>query len=155
MIFIYKINYILTITHQTGKMVKKIFLRDIEKPADKDMEKDIEWICESFGFYEKIDRDKTASLIFKRMLSTMGNGSGLSSTALGDESKVTRAAALNHLKKMMCSGLITKEGKEYMIRCSSLYQTVNEVHRDVDRIFEDIEEIAREVDERMGAKYRR
>ena len=136
-------------------MAKKIIIRDLEKPHEKNIEQDIEWICECFGFYERIDRDKTASLIFKKLLETRINGGGLSSTILGEETSVTRAAALNHLKRMMCTGLIIKEGNEYQIRCSSLFLTINEMHRDVDRMFEDIEQIAKDIDENVGIKYRR
>ena len=136
-------------------MAKKIIIRDLEKPPEKNIEEDIEWICECFGFYERIDRDKTASLIFKKLLESRTSGGGLSSTKLGEETSVTRAAALNHLKRMMCSGLIVKEGNEYQIRCSSLFLTINEMHRDVDRIFEDIEQIAKDIDENVGIKYRR
>jgi hypothetical protein len=136
-------------------MAKKILIRDLEKPSEKNIEEDIEWICECFGFYERIDKEKTASLIFKRLIESRTNGGGLTSTALGRETSVTRAAALNHLKRMMCSGLVVKEGNEYQIRCSSLFQTVSEMHRDVDRIFEDIEEIAKDIDENVGIKYRR
>jgi DNA-binding MarR family transcriptional regulator len=136
-------------------MAKKILIRDLEKPPEKNIEEDIEWICECFGFFERIDRDKTASLIFKKLLESRTNGGGLSSTRLGEETSVTRAAVLNHLKRMMCTGLIIKEGNEYQIRCSSLFLTISEMHRDVDRIFEDIEEIAKDIDENVGIKYRR
>ena len=136
-------------------MAKKIIIRDLEKPPEKNIEEDIEWICECFGFYERIDRDKTASLIFKKLLESRTSGGGLSSTKLGEETSVTRAAALNHLKRMICSGLIVKEGNEYQIRCSSLFLTINEMHRDVDRIFENIEQITKDIDENVGIKYRR
>jgi predicted transcriptional regulator len=136
-------------------MATKVLIRDLEKPPEKNIEEDIEWVCECFGFYERIDREKTASLIFKKLLESRTNGGGLSSTKLGEETSVTRAAALNHLKRMMCSGLVVKDGNEYKIRCASLFQTINEIHRDVDRIFEDIEEIAKDIDEHIGVKYRR
>lgn len=136
-------------------MAKKILIKTVEKPPEKNIEEDIEWICQCFGFYEPIDKEKTASLIFKKLIESRMNGGGLTSTELGRESRVTRAAALNHLKRMMGSGLVTKEGNLYHLRCSSLYQTIYEIHRDVDRMFEDIEEIARDIDEHIGIKYRR
>jgi len=135
-------------------MVRKVVIKTLEKPPEKNIEEDIEWICNCFGFYEPIDREKTASLIFKKLVESRINGGGLTSTALGRETSVTRAAALNHLKKMMCAGLVTKEGSQYYLRCSSLYQTIFEMHRDVDRIFEDIEEIAKDIDGHIGIKYR-
>lgn len=136
-------------------MLKKIILRDLEKPVEKDLEEDIDWICESLGFYEKIDREKTASAIFRKLVESMADGVKLTSSRLGEESRVSRAAALSHLKKMMCSGLVVRDGNTYCMRCSSMYQTINEIHRDVDRVFTDLEDIAREVDERRGIKIRR
>jgi hypothetical protein len=135
-------------------MATKIIIRHLEKPADKDVQKDIEWICECFGFYENIDREKTAASIFAKLLESMVDGECPSSTCLGEETKVTRAAALHHLRKMMASGLVVKRDGGYALRRSSMYDTINEMHRDMDRIFEDIEQIAREIDERIGAKRR-
>ena len=129
-------------------------MRDLEKPREKTLDNDIKWICESFGFFEKIDRGKTASKIFKKLISSMAECRGLTSTALGEESNVTRGAALNHLKRMRASGFIVQNGKKYVLRCSSLYRTINEIHRDIDRIFEDIEQIAIEIDERIGIQER-
>ena len=132
----------------------QILLRSLEKPQEKSLDGDIEWICKSFGFYEKIDRDKTAASIFKELLKLMGKGEGLTSTQLGECVEVTRGAALNHLKRMVASGFVVREGKKYMLRCSSLYRTVSEIHRDIDRIFEDIEQIAMEIDDRLGIRRR-
>ena len=55
---------------------------------------------------------------------------------------------------MIKAGLVVKEGNAYYIRCSSLYATVAEMHRDVDQIFEDIESVAKEIDDRIGIKRR-
>jgi predicted transcriptional regulator len=137
-------------------MATRIIIRRLEKPPEKELKEDIEWICESFGFYETIDREKTAYAIFQKLLESMADGkTGLSSTQLGEEIKITRGAALNHLKKMMATGLVKKDDGTYCMRCSSLYNTVVELRRDMNRMFEDIEEIAKEVDERMGVKVRR
>lgn len=131
-------------------MIESIRLRYLEKPQRKDLEADIEWICESLGFYEQIDREKRASLIFRKLLESINDDGGLSSTILGEEADVTRGAALNHLKRMMVSGIVIKKGSEYSLRCSSLQRTIAEMRRDIDRIFEDLEEIAREIDQSMG-----
>ena len=55
---------------------------------------------------------------------------------------------------MMTSGFVIKDGNKYLLRSSSLYETINEIHRDIDRLFENIEQIAIEIDERMGIKRR-
>jgi predicted transcriptional regulator len=136
-------------------MATRIIIRRLEKPPEKELKEDIEWICESFGFYETIDKDKTAYAIFKKLLESTADGkNGLSSTEIGTELHLTRGAALNHLKRMIKSGLIIKDDGHYTLRCSSLCNTVNELHRDIDRMFEDIESIAKEIDERMGVKIR-
>lgn len=137
-----------------GKMQKQILLRNLEKPLEKNLKSDIEWICHSFGFFEKIDREKTAASIFGGLLKAAKEGRMLSSTAIGGMSGITRGAALIHLKRMMSSGLVTSENSKYMLRCSSLQRTVKEVHRDIDRLFEDIEQIALEIDDQLGIKRR-
>jgi len=136
------------------KMALQVLLRELEKPIEKNLEDDINWICESFGFYERIDKKKRASCIFKELLRALTDRKGLTSTELGQLSDITRGAALNHLKRMMASGFVIKEGNKYLLRSSSLYETINEIHRDIDRLFENIEQIAIEIDERMGIKRR-
>ena len=136
-------------------MTVQILLRGLEKPLEKDLQTDIEWICRSFGFYENIDKEKTAASIFKELLNAMKKDVMLTSTELGESSDITRGAALNHLNRMLNSGLVRRKGNKYALRCSSLYRTINEIHRDVDRIFEDIEDIATEIDERMGIRRER
>ena len=129
-------------------------MRDLEKPREKSLEGDLDWICESFGFYEEIDREKTASKIFRELLNSATEAEGLTSTSLGEGSDVTRGAALNHLKRMIASGLVVKDGNKYSLRCSSLYRTINEVRRDVDRLFEDVEAVAADIDLEMGVRER-
>lgn len=128
-------------------MPQEILMRDLERPGDMSKEEYIDWICESFGLFETIDREKTASKIFKELISSLDKGCGMTSTSLGQESNVTRGAALNHLKRMMSAGLVVREGNRYLLRCSSLKRTINEIHRDINRIFEDIEEIAAQIDQ--------
>jgi len=131
-------------------MPTQLLIRNLEKPREKTLESDIDWICESLGFFEDIDREKTASKIFKELINSMIQGESLTSTNLGQGSNVTRGAALNHLKRMMAAGLVVRDGNRYQLRCSSVYSTMNEIHRDINRMFEDIEEIAIEIDARMG-----
>jgi predicted transcriptional regulator len=135
-------------------MSVKIIIRDLEKPAEKNLDKDIQWLCESLGFYEKIDREKTAAAIFKALLQSQTLQKELNSTTIGSESKVTRGAALNHLHRMINAGLVVKKGTRYAVRCSNLHATITELHRDIDQIFQDMEDIAKEIDDRMGIKRR-
>lgn len=137
-------------------MTTRIIIRRLEKPAEKNLNEDIEWICQSFGLYEPIDKDKKAKEIFQKLLETMAEEkTGLSSTEISRQTHLTRGAALNHLKKMIAAGLVVKDERTYCMRCSSLYNTIVELKRDMNRMFEDIEEIAKEIDERMGVKVRR
>ena len=63
----------------------QLLIRDLEKPVDKTLENDIEWICESFGFYEKIDKEKTAAQIFKKLMKSIADEGKLTSSMLGEE----------------------------------------------------------------------
>lgn len=135
-------------------MGNQLLIRNLEKPLEKNLESDIDWICSSFGFYEDIDREKTASKIFKELINSMVERNGLTSTSLGEDSNVTRGAALNHLKKMISAGLVIRKGNRYVLRSSSMTRTMREVRRDIDRVFEDLMDIASEIDEMMGIQKR-
>lgn len=135
-------------------MATQLLLRDVEKPREKTLSNDINWICESFGIYELIDKDKTAANIFRQLIESMAKEEGMTSTELSVKANVTRSGVLKHLKKMMIIGLVVQDGRQYRIRCSGLYRTILEIKHDVEYIFENMESMAIEIDEEVGIKQR-
>lgn len=128
----------------------RLVIRRIEPPFSHDLEKELEWICQSFGFFEPIDKDKTAAAVFREVVAATEKGLALTSTAIAEQVGMSRGAVINHLNNLLRSGLITKHGRYYSSRSKSMYRTIQEIEEDIDRIFEKMKERAKEIDKKQG-----
>ena len=118
--------------------------------SSDDLRAEFDGFCKSLGFFEAIDKDKTASMVFRRVLEVSGiNNKGISSSALARRIGMSRGSILNHLGNLKQSGLIVKHGTLYSTRSNSLLRTVEEVESDVDRVFERLKRQARLIDEHL------
>jgi predicted transcriptional regulator len=127
---------------------------DIRMIPVVDVKQDIEWICRSFGFLEPRDREKTAARIFSELLKASKRGEGLSSDELAAKLKLSRGTMVHHLNKLMKSGLVIHHEGRYKLRAFSLQRTIEEVKRDIIRVFENITQVAKSIDENMGLLHR-
>jgi len=127
---------------------------DIRMMPMVDVKQDIEWICRSFGFLESRDKEKTAARIFNELLEATKKGAGLSSDELAEKLKLSRGTMVHHLNKLMKSGLVIHHQGRYKLRAFSLQRTVEEVKRDIIRIFENISQVAKSIDENLGLLHR-
>ena len=111
---------------------------------------ELDWICQSLGFFEPIDRDKTASSVFKEIIKATDKGQALTSSAIAGQVKMSRGAVINHLNNLMRSGLIVRHGRYYISRSRSMYRTIEEIEEDIDRIFAKMKRTALEIDKELG-----
>ncbi len=118
-----------------------------KKPAERNLEEELDWLCSSLGFCEDIDRDRTAAAIFRKLLEGTHRGQALRSEELSEETGKSRGAVVNHLNKLISAGLVVRRGTRYELREGSLHNTIREMHRDMERMLDDMEEIAKEIDE--------
>lgn len=130
----------------------KIVLKKVEKPFSKDIEKELEWICRCFGFFEPIDRSKTASSVFKEIVFAAEKNKALSSTQIAKRVEMSRGSVINHLNNLMRSGLIIRQGRNYLLRSKSIFRTIEEIEEDIERIFTKMKKTAKEIDEEFGVK---
>ncbi|MCR4335522.1 MAG: helix-turn-helix domain-containing protein [archaeon] len=133
-----------------NKISFKIVVRKIEKPFSHNPLDEFEWLCQTLGFLEPIDKDKTAASIFKVMLAASDKGQALSSTAIADQIGMSRTAVINHLNNLMRSGIVVRAGKYYMLRSRSMLRTIEEIQEDVERIFSRMKKTALEIDQELG-----
>jgi len=127
---------------------------DVRIVPTANVEQDIEWICKSFGFLESRDKEKTAARIFKALLEAARKGEGFSSDELAERLGLSRGTMVHHLNKLMKSGLVIHHEGRYKLRGWSLQRTVEEVQRDITRVFENIKQVAKSVDENLGLLHR-
>jgi biotin operon repressor len=128
----------------------RIVVRKVEQPFSEVAEDQLDWICKCLGFFEEIDREKTAASIFKELLSAAEQGKMLSSTELAGKVDMSRGSVLNHLNRLQKAGLVVKHGRGYSSRAKSLLRTIQEIEEDIDRVFRRLEESAKAIDRRYG-----
>jgi len=130
----------------------KIVIRRVERPFSGSLEQEFEWLCKSLGFFEPIDRDKTAAHIFREVVLATENHKPLTSSDIADKVRMSRGSVVNHLNNLQRSGLIVRHGRHYLARSRSMVRTIEEIEEDIDRIFAKMKKTAREIDEEFGLK---
>jgi len=130
----------------------KIVIRRVEQPFSDRPIDELEWICQSLGFFEPIDRDKTASQVFREIIKATEGGEALTSSAIAQRVGMSRGSVINHLNNLMRSGLIVRDGRFYSARSRSIYRTIEEIEEDIERIFAKMKKTALELDLDLGIK---
>jgi DNA-binding MarR family transcriptional regulator len=110
----------------------------------------MEWICRSFAFMEARDKKRTAYNIFRTIVETARASEGLSSDQLAEKLALSRGTMIHHLNKMIKSGLVIRHESQYKLRGRSLKSTIEEVRRDINRIFDDLRNVAMTIDDCLG-----
>lgn len=118
-----------------------IRLRKVERLTEPTFDNAIEYLCKSLCL-EAYDTN-TAKQILLELLKSRD---GLSSTELSERINKSRGAVINQLNRLMAAGLIVRERRRYLLRASTLSNTISEMQEDVERIMKNMLEIARMLD---------
>jgi len=137
----------LSITEETLADYRILAVRKFPVP---DVEKDFEWVCRTFGFLESRDKKRTAYRVFRAIVEATTQNRGVTSDELAEKYQLSRGTMVYHLNKLTKSGLIIHHEGQYKLRGRSLKDTITEVQRDVNRIFEDLQNIAESIDNTLG-----
>ena len=111
-------------------------------------------MCNSLGFINSRDQDKTAFKILKALVNSAKQGKGLTSEELTKKVKPTIGSVIYHLKKLMKSGLVVKLDSTYELRMKSLLSTIEEIKKDTNSTFEFIKKVAKDIDNKVGLEHR-
>ena len=125
-----------------------------KKPAERDIDREFDWLCASLGFCEDIDKDRTANAIFRRLLESTYEGKPLRSDDIAEHIGKSRGAVVNHLNKLMSAGLVVRHGTRYELREQSLQNTLLEMRRDMERMMLDMQQIAEDIDREFASRRR-
>ncbi len=134
--------------------MQQIVLKKIEKPLEKDIVKDINWVCDSFALSSGRDTSSIANKIVAGVIEKLSRNIRISSDMLANDLKITKATVNHHLRNLISSGLIYREKRLIYIRGGSLKAAVEEIRKDANRILDEIESIAEEIDNRFGLRHR-
>ncbi len=128
----------------------KIILKNERLPARKKLDDDLDWLCRSMGISSGRDVDKNAICMFKIVVRGASDGKRITSDFLSDKMNLTRGAINHHLRWFIDSGIFVRDKCEIKLREDSIRQTIREIKRDSERIFEDLLDIASNVDNEIG-----
>ncbi len=127
----------------------KITIRNVSLPENNSFDEKLGWICSSLGFFENIDKGKTAAIIFKEIYLAGAAGQVLTSTTIAERIGMSRGSVINHLNNLLNAGLIEKGGKYYFTRHKTMEGIITEIEDDIVHIFSRMKRIAKEVDSEM------
>ncbi|KYK25525.1 hypothetical protein AYK26_05825 [Euryarchaeota archaeon SM23-78] len=136
------------------KALKQFIVKKLKEPTEKDLNKDIEWVCNSLGFLTPRDQDKTALRILKALIKASEEGKGMTSEELTQVVEPTIGSVIYHLNKLIKAGLVIKIDSAYELRMNSLLATINEIRRDMNLALEDIKKVASDIDDQIGLEHR-
>ena len=135
-------------------MVREIILRNIEKPHIKNLEENLLWFCDSFGFSSGRDTENTATRIIFSLLDKLSNDEATSSETLAGDLEIKISRVNHHLRNLNDSGLLYRKKRLIYLRGGSLKATVKEMRKDSERILDELENVAEEIDFMIGIKNR-
>jgi DNA-binding transcriptional ArsR family regulator len=134
-------------------MLQEIKLRNLDKPKLKDTDKDIHWICDSFGLSDGRDLERMSSrTIIALLRSTQKEGA--SAEDIADVLGVSPARVNYHLRQLIEAGLLYRMRRQIFVRAGSLKSAIEEMRKDSNRIFDELAEVADDIDRSLGFQNR-
>ncbi len=122
----------------------------LKKPSQKDVNSDIQWFSESLGLFGKRDKEKSCFRVFIELLKATRQRKALSSDELAFRSNLSRATVVHHLNKLIKAGIVLSAQNRYFLRVDNLETLVEEIKKDINRVFIDLEDMAKEIDDELG-----
>ena len=122
----------------------------MNKPGEKNLNKDLQWFSDSLGLFSERDKERSCFRIFVELVKGARQGIAYSSDELALRTNLSRGTVVHHLSKLIESGLVITHNGRYILRISNLEALVEEVKKDLIRVFDDLKGIAGELDEELG-----
>ena len=133
-------------------MVQKIIVKNIEKPVEKNVDQDVEWLCDSFGFSTGRDlQDITPKTVLTLVREYK---EGAQSEDLAEEMKISPSRVNYHIRTLIDSGFLYRQRKLIHLRAGSMKAAVEELRKDANRIFDELSSVAEDIDSALGFKSR-
>jgi predicted transcriptional regulator len=130
--------------------IRQIILRKVDRPAKHGFENELGSFCEAFGIIGESEKNISKDILEEILRKESRNGQGIKSIVISRKMKVTRGGAIYNLNKLMESGLIVRNGRDYELRGQNLADTVGEMEEDMLRMFKQMRRMAQEIDRELG-----
>lgn len=131
-------------------MIKRITIITTRKPLQQNLNDELQWLGTSLGLFGSRDRDKSCYRLFLELLKAAKKEQALSSDELANRIGLSRGTVVHHIIKLRQSGILTIEGKKYILRENNLTILIDDLKRDTEKAYTEIQEAAKEIDEMLG-----
>ena len=121
------------------------------KPANRDVNEQLQWLGLSLGLFNLRDRDRSCFRIFIQLLKNTSK-EGLTSDEIAEKLSLSRGTVIHHIHKLVDSGLVIKTGNKYSLRVENLELLIDELKKDMERTYLDMRDIATEIDRKLSIK---
>ncbi len=135
--------------------MEKIVIKAVDKPAYRNPDEFIRWLCEAFGLSNPNEKDSIEAEILKRFVVAAAGNTGISSSQIVLKPKVARSTVIYHLNRFIDSGLVVKKGRKYYLRAQELSSAIEEIEYDINREMMRILDAAREFDRAFDLQHSR
>ena len=129
---------------------QRITIVTIRKPAEPNINQELQWLGSSLGLFNLRDRDKSTFRVFIELLKSAKGHNLVSSDELAARLVLSRGTIIHHINKLIESGLVIHEGNQYTLRVENLTDLIEELEKDIKRTCEDLRQVAQEIDRRLG-----
>lgn len=116
----------------------------------QNVNEELQWLGNSLGLFNLRDKDSSCFRIFITFIKKVKKDKPISSDEVAEQLRLSRGTVVHHLIKLMDAGLIVREKEGYLLREDNLRKVIEEMKRDVVKVFQELDEVAKDIDERLG-----
>ena len=135
-------------------MPQQIILKNLQKPQEANVQKDIEWLGNSFGFSTGRDTERVTAKILQNVLQEVAQQGSTSSENIANKLDLSVQRVNYHLRSLIDSGFLFRKKRLIFVRQGSVKAAIEEMRQDANRIFDNLSLIAEEIDSNLGFKNR-
>ncbi len=137
-------------------MIERISIRVVGVPDKKTTQQLIKWFCMAFGLENESSADQgIEEELLGKFIAAAYSDKGISSSEIKLKNKIARSTVIYHLNRMMEAGLIVKRGRQYYLRATDMYRSIEEIEYDLEREMMRMLDTAKEFDRLMAVKLKR
>ena len=132
------------------RVLQKITIINFRKPAQKNINQELQWFGTSLGLFNLRDKDKSCFRIFIELIKSSKQDMPLSSDELAYRLFLSRGTVVHHLHKLLDSGIVVPARRGYILRVDNLKDLMDEVEKDTIKTISELKKMAKEIDEGLG-----
>ncbi|MFP4523958.1 MAG: ArsR family transcriptional regulator [Candidatus Woesearchaeota archaeon] len=130
-------------------MPQHITLNNLRKP-ENDTASEIDWMCESLGLRRGRDTEHVTMRLVRHMLEKTSGKAPMSSDEMAKDLGIEVQRVNYHLRNLIDTGFFYREKRRIFLRDDSVKDTIEELRKDTNRMFDRLAEVGSHIDEALG-----